>query len=115
MLRDRGIPPGRAKGNHSEPGWSTSWRAFHRSLSVWRLKGSRLVLTVPVKRTGSWGETDIEGEGRGREDNDGERMCERVKTGFMERGVAVCEGRPRTKDSLHSESAIQGLKHTVLQ
>ena len=53
---DRGIPPwAGARGNHSETRWSTSWSAFHRSSSVCWLKGSRFTLTVPVKRTGSWG------------------------------------------------------------
>lgn len=50
-----GSPPGLVRGNHSEPRWSTSWSAFHRSSSVCCLKGSRFFLTVPVKRTGSCG------------------------------------------------------------
>lgn len=50
-----GSPPGPARGNHSQPGWSTSWSAFHRSSSVCCLKGSRFFLMVPVKRTGSCG------------------------------------------------------------
>lgn len=40
---DRGIPLGLARENHSEPRWSTSWSAFHRSSSVCCLKGVQIL------------------------------------------------------------------------